>query len=98
MVEMIESGAQLNKAICGALVCGFCKEGNLDRAELIVRSFVLDFHIHCNQSYDALMRAYCETRRTAELLALQDRMLELGFVPNSETCRSIIYTLSKSSG
>ncbi|PUZ56304.1 hypothetical protein GQ55_5G284800 [Panicum hallii var. hallii] len=97
-VEMIESGSQPNEAICAALVCGFCKEGDLGRAELIVKSFVLDFQIHCNESYNELMRTYCETRSTGESLALQDRMLELGFVPNSETCRSIIYGLSKGAG
>jgi len=98
MVEMIASGSGPNEAICAALVCGFCKEGELGRAELIVKSFVLDFQIHCNDSYNALMRTYCETRSTAESLALQDRMLELGFVPNSETCRSLIYGLSKGAG
>ncbi|CAO2183755.1 unnamed protein product [Urochloa humidicola] len=98
MLEMIQSGSQPNEAICAALVCGFCKEGDPDRAELIVKSFVLDFQIHCNESYNALMRTYCETRSMAESLALQDRMLELGFVPNSETCRSIIYGLSKGLG
>ncbi|CAL4956272.1 unnamed protein product [Urochloa decumbens] len=98
MLELIQSGSQPNEAICASLVCGFCKEGDPDRAELIVKSFVLDFQIHCNESYNALMRTYCETRSTAESLALQDRMLELGFVPNSETCRSIIYGLSKGLG
>jgi pentatricopeptide repeat protein len=95
MVEMIESGLQPNEAICAALVCGFCKEGDLNRAELTVKLFALDFRIRCNDSYNALMRTYCETRSTAEALALQDRMLELGFVPNSETCRSIISGLSR---
>ncbi|KAG2598279.1 hypothetical protein PVAP13_5KG354000 [Panicum virgatum] len=98
MVEMIESGSQPNEAICAALVCGFCKEGELGRAELIVKSFALDFQIHCNESYNALMKTYCKTRSTAESLALQDRMFELGFVPNSETCRSLIYGLSKGAG
>ncbi|RLM93998.1 hypothetical protein C2845_PM08G16700 [Panicum miliaceum] len=98
MVEMIESGSRPNESICAALICGFCKEGDLGRAELIVKSFMLDFQIHCNESYNELMRTYCETRSTPESLALQDRMLELGFVPNSETCRSIIYGLSKGAG
>lgn len=98
MVEMIESDFHPNEAICTALVCGFCKEGDLDRGELIVKLFALDFQIRCNESYTALMRTYCETRSTADSLALQDRMLELGFVPNSEICRSIIYGLSRSSG
>uniref|UniRef100_A0A0A8XQN1 Pentacotripeptide-repeat region of PRORP domain-containing protein n=1 Tax=Arundo donax TaxID=35708 RepID=A0A0A8XQN1_ARUDO len=98
MVEMIESGIQPNEAICAALVCGFCKEGDLNRAEIIVRSFALDFQIRCNDSYNALISACCETRSTVESLALQDRMLELGFVPNSETCRSIIRGLSRSPG
>ncbi|BAS72601.1 pentatricopeptide repeat-containing protein At5g40400 [Oryza sativa Japonica Group] len=96
MAEMIESGFQPNEAICSALVCGFCKEGALNRAELILRAFVLDFHVHCNESYNALMRAYCETTSSKESLELQNRMLELGFVPNSETCRSLILGLSKS--
>ncbi|TVU34039.1 hypothetical protein EJB05_15863, partial [Eragrostis curvula] len=95
MVEMIESGLQPSEAICSALVCGFCREGDLNGAELIVKLFALDFQIRCNDSYNALMRSYCETRSTAESLKLQDRMLELGFVPNSETCRSIISGLSR---
>ncbi|KAK3164518.1 hypothetical protein QOZ80_1AG0020320 [Eleusine coracana subsp. coracana] len=95
MAEMMESGFQPNDTICAVLVCGLCKEGDLNRAELIVKLFALDFQIHCNDSYNALMRTYCETRSTAEALALQDRMLELGFVPNSETCRSIISGLSR---
>jgi len=98
MVEMIDSDFHPNEAICAALVCGFCKDGDLDRGELIVKSFVLNFQIRCNESYNALTRTYCETRSTAESLALQDRMLELGFVPNSETCRSIIYGLSRNPG
>ncbi|KAL6888443.1 hypothetical protein ACP4OV_009469 [Aristida adscensionis] len=96
MVEMIESGFQPDESICAALVCGFCKEGNLNRAELMLKYFALDFQIRCNDSYNTLMRTYCETRSTADSLALQDRMLELGFVPNSETCRSIISGLSRS--
>ncbi|XP_003566760.1 pentatricopeptide repeat-containing protein At5g40400 [Brachypodium distachyon] len=96
MAEMIESGLQPNEAICTALVCGFCKEGYLDRAELILKAFVLDFQLHCNESYNALMRAYCMTRSTSESLELQNRMLDLGFVPSSETCRSLIYGLSRS--
>ncbi|KAG8045041.1 hypothetical protein GUJ93_ZPchr0008g13064 [Zizania palustris] len=87
MAEMIESGLQPKEAICAALVCGFCKEGALNRAELILKAFVLDFHVFCNESYNALMRAYCETRSTKESLALPDMMLELGFVPSSEACR-----------
>ncbi|XP_006645982.3 pentatricopeptide repeat-containing protein At5g40400 [Oryza brachyantha] len=96
MKEMIESGLQPNEAICAALVCGFCKEGALNRAELILKAFVLDFHVHCYESYNALMKAYCAARSSKESLALQDRMLELGFVPSSETCRSLILGLSKS--
>ncbi|KAL6608094.1 hypothetical protein ACP70R_041157 [Stipagrostis hirtigluma subsp. patula] len=98
MMEMIESGLQPNESICAALVCGFCKEGNLNRAELMVKYFALDFQIRCNDSYSALMRTCCEARSTAESLALQDRMLELGFIPNSETCRSIISGLSRNLG
>jgi hypothetical protein len=61
--------------------------------------FCSRFSYHCNESYNALfMRACCEPRSTTELLALHDQVVELGFVPNGETCRSIIYGLSKSSG
>ncbi|KAL5228927.1 hypothetical protein ABZP36_017192 [Zizania latifolia] len=96
MAEMVESGLQPDESICAALVCGFCKEGALNRAELILKAFVLDFHVRCNESYNALMRAYCEIRSSKESLALQDRMLELGFVPSRETCRSLILGLSRS--
>jgi len=65
MVEMIDSDFHPNEAICAALVCGFCKEGDLDRGELTVKSFVLNFQIRCNESYNALTRTYCETRSTA---------------------------------
>uniref|UniRef100_A0ACD5Z4E0 Uncharacterized protein n=1 Tax=Avena sativa TaxID=4498 RepID=A0ACD5Z4E0_AVESA len=98
MEEMIESGLLPNETICAALVCGFCKEGSLYKAELIMKAFVLDFQVHCNESYNTLMKAYCTTRSTAEALELQNRMLELGFVPSRETCRSIIYGLSRSIG
>jgi pentatricopeptide repeat protein len=98
MAEMIESGLLPNETICAALVCGFCKEGSLSKAELILKAFVLDFQVHCNESYNTLMKAYCATRSTRESLELQNRMLELGFLPSSETCRSIIYGLSRSIG
>ncbi|CAM0881260.1 unnamed protein product [Alopecurus aequalis] len=98
LAEMFESGLLPNETICAALVCGFCKEGSLNKAELILKAFVLDFQVHCNESYNTLMKAYCMTRSTTESLELQNRMLELGFVPSSETCRSFIYGLSRSIG
>uniref|UniRef100_A0A453EVK3 Pentacotripeptide-repeat region of PRORP domain-containing protein n=1 Tax=Aegilops tauschii subsp. strangulata TaxID=200361 RepID=A0A453EVK3_AEGTS len=96
MAEMIELGLQPNETICAALVCGFCKEGSLNKAELILKAFVLDLQVCCNKSYNTLMRAYCMTRSSTESLDLQNRMLELGFVPSSDTCRSLVYGLSRS--
>lgn len=95
MAEMIQSGFLPNEGICAALVSGFCKEGDLNRAEVFVKLFALNFQIRCNNSFNTLMRTYCETRSTKEALALQDRMLDLGFIPNSKTCRYIIGGLSR---
>nr|XP_051209887.1 pentatricopeptide repeat-containing protein At5g40400 [Lolium perenne] len=70
MAEMIESGHLPNETICAALVSGFCREGSLNKAELILKAFVLDFQVHCNESYNTLMKAYCATRSTKDHLKL----------------------------
>lgn len=96
--EIGKHGVKPDGDICSMLVNGYCREGNLSRAESILRQFVERFGVHDRRGYNYLVRAYCEEsddNDIGEALKLQERMAKLGFVANAETCKSIIYGLSK---
>ncbi|KAJ4770435.1 Pentatricopeptide repeat-containing protein [Rhynchospora pubera] len=93
--ELVKCGVKPDAVVCTKLVKGSCKEGNLTKAESVLRYFVEQFGVHDNQGYNALLRAYCEQFDVGKAFELQDRMAKLGFVANADTCKSIIYGLSK---
>ncbi|KAJ3685924.1 hypothetical protein LUZ61_015088 [Rhynchospora tenuis] len=93
--ELVKFGVKPDAVMCTKLVKGFCKEGNLSKAESVLRHFVESFGVHDNLGYNALLRAYCEQCDVDKAFELQDRMAELGFIANADTCKSIIYGLSK---
>ena len=96
MVEMVESGVLPDHQICRVLINGYCKEGNVYKAESLLVSFAKDFEFFDTESFNALVKFHRDFGNETELMQLQDRMLKVGFVPNSLTCRYVIHGLWKS--
>ncbi|KAG0456410.1 hypothetical protein HPP92_024198 [Vanilla planifolia] len=96
MEEMISSGLVPDSVTCAALVGGYCSKGEVAKAEYLLKYFALDFGIHDNRSFNTLMKVYCEDGLVEDAFGLQNRMMKIGFVPNTETCKSLIRGLSRS--
>ncbi|KAG0456400.1 hypothetical protein HPP92_024188 [Vanilla planifolia] len=96
MEEMISSGLVPDSVTCAALVGGYCTKGEVAKAEYLLKYFALDFGIHDNRSFNTLMKVYCEDGLVEDAFGLQNRMMKIGFVPNTETCKSLIRGLSRS--
>lgn len=92
---MVEFGVNPDIATCRALINGFCKERNLDKAESLLGSIVEDFQIYDIECCNALLKIYCEAGDVAKLMELQDRLLKVGFAPNSLTFKYVIDGLCK---
>lgn len=95
MREMVEFGVNPDIATCRALINGFCKERNLDKAESLLGSIVEEFQIYDIECCNALLKIYCEAGDVAKLMELQDRLLKVGFAPNSLTFKYVIDGLCK---
>ncbi|CAL5392018.1 unnamed protein product [Camellia sinensis] len=95
MREMVEFGVNPDIATCRALINGFCKERNLDNAESLLGSIVEEFQIYDIECCNALLKIYCEAGDVAKLMELQDRLLKVGFAPNSLTFKYMIDGLCK---
>ncbi|KAG6520104.1 hypothetical protein ZIOFF_017136 [Zingiber officinale] len=96
MEEMIEGSIQPDSTICAALVGGWCEIGDLHRAEAVLVFFAEMFQIHESNSYNSVMKLCCMGGDSSKAFELQDRLLRLGFIPDGETCRSLVHGLSKS--
>ncbi|XP_038717813.1 pentatricopeptide repeat-containing protein At5g40400 isoform X2 [Tripterygium wilfordii] len=95
MVEMLENGMHADSFICRVLICGYCKERDTKKAELLLKFFSKEFQIFDTESYNAVLRNYCEVGDVPRVMELQERMLKLGFAPNSVSCKYMIHGLCK---
>ena len=53
--EMVKFGVPPDIAICKALTNGYCKEMDINRAELLLGFFAKEFQIFHTKSYNALV-------------------------------------------
>ncbi|KAM2014472.1 hypothetical protein ACFX16_045127 [Malus domestica] len=95
MKEMAESGLAPDLEICRALIKGYCNEKDVDKAEALLGFFAKGFQVFDSESYNALVQVLCEDGDMAKLLELQERMMKLGFAPNSLTFKHVIHGLWK---
>ncbi|XP_016649087.1 PREDICTED: pentatricopeptide repeat-containing protein At5g40400 isoform X2 [Prunus mume] len=93
MEEMAESGLAPNLEICRSLIKGYCKERDIDKAETLLGLFAKEFQVFDSESYNTLVKVFCEDGDMAKLLELQDRMMKVGFAPNSLTFKYVIHGL-----
>ncbi|KAK6913082.1 Pentatricopeptide repeat [Dillenia turbinata] len=98
MKEMVASGFPPDSSICRALVSGYREEGKVTDAESLLSIFAIEFHIYDTESYNILIKFYCEEGDVARSIELQDRMLKVGFVPNSLTFKYMIQGLRDNRG
>ncbi|XP_028124467.1 pentatricopeptide repeat-containing protein At5g40400-like [Camellia sinensis] len=75
---------RLSRSVEG-LINGLCKERNLDKAKSLLGSIVEEFQIYDIECCNALLKIYYEAGDVAKLMELQDRLLKVGFAPNSLT-------------
>ena len=96
MEEMIKSGVLPDPLICRALIHGYCKERDVNKAESLLGFFAKEFQSFDTESYNAVFSFLCEDGGDLpKLMELQDRLLKLGFAPNSLTCKNVILGLWK---
>ncbi|KAK8507463.1 hypothetical protein V6N13_141485 [Hibiscus sabdariffa] len=88
MEEMLKSDILPDPQICRALIQCYCKQSDINKAESLLSFFAKEFQIFDTESYNFLVRTYTESGDMDELMGLQDRMMKLGFAPNSLTCKS----------
>ncbi|MED6197508.1 hypothetical protein PIB30_057050 [Stylosanthes scabra] len=93
--EMVCSGILPDLEICRVLVNGYCKERNVEQAVSLLNFFAKEFRVYDAESYNAVVKVFCEDGNVAELMELQDRLLKVGYVPNSLTCKYVIQGLQK---
>ncbi|KAL4393647.1 hypothetical protein HN51_021581 [Arachis hypogaea] len=93
--EMVCSGILPDLEICRVFVNGYCKERNVEQAVLLLNLFAKEFRVYDTESYNAVVKVFCEDGNVAELMELQDRLLKVGYVPNSLTCKYVIQGLQK---
>lgn len=51
--------------------------------------------MHDSESYNALIRTVGDEGDVAKLMALQDRILKKGFMPNCQSCKHIIMVYAR---
>lgn len=93
--EMVSSGILPELEIKRALINGYCEENDVDKAVSLLKFFAKDFQVCDTVSYNAVVKAFSEVGNVAELMELQDRLLKVGYVPNSLTCKHMIRRLQK---
>ncbi|GMI98169.1 hypothetical protein like AT5G40400 [Hibiscus trionum] len=95
MEEMLKSDILPDPQICRELIQCYCKQSDMGKAESILSYFAKEFQIFDTKSYNILVRTYTESGDMDKLMGLQDRMMKLGFAPNSLTCKYVINGLLK---
>ncbi|GAB2284217.1 hypothetical protein Dimus_018683 [Dionaea muscipula] len=95
MQEMVEFGLQPDCTICRALVIGYCEEQNVDKVEYLLLSFATEYQLYDSESYNALVKICSNHGDLRKLMELQEKLLNLGFSPNSMTCKHVIEGLQK---
>lgn len=98
MRKMIGSGLAPTSAICLAMVGGLCKEREYSKAERLLGELAEEFQICDPKSYNLLIEAYSAEGDVRRSFELQDRMLQVGVTPNTQTCRLLIDGLLKARG
>ncbi|MBA0802094.1 hypothetical protein Gohar_012423, partial [Gossypium harknessii] len=95
MEEMLKSDILPDPHICRVLIQCYCDQMDIDKAESILSFFAKKFRIFDTESYNVLVSTYTESGDMEKLMELQDRMMKLGFAPNSLTCKYVIHGLLK---
>jgi pentatricopeptide repeat protein len=54
-----------------------------------------EFQVYDTESYNAIVKVFCEIGNVAELMELQDKLVKIGFVPNGLRCKYVIEGLQK---
>ncbi|WRX21128.1 Pentatricopeptide repeat - like 10 [Theobroma cacao] len=80
---------------CLALIHCYCKRLDFDKAESMLNFFAKEFQIFDTESYNCLVSVLTEDGDMNKLMELQDRMLKVGFAPNSLTCKFVIHDWKK---
>uniref|UniRef100_A0A7N0VEI1 Pentatricopeptide repeat-containing protein n=1 Tax=Kalanchoe fedtschenkoi TaxID=63787 RepID=A0A7N0VEI1_KALFE len=98
MQNMVESCVRPDSSICRALVTGYCGAGEVEIAESVLASFATEFRIFDTQSFNALVESLAEEGNVDKLMNVQEKMLKLGYTPNTATCKFFISGLQKAVG
>jgi pentatricopeptide repeat protein len=78
-----------------ALINGYCKENNVGKAVSLLKFMAKEFQVYDTESYNAIVKVFCEIGNVAELMELQDKLVKIGFVQNGLTCKYVIEGLQK---
>ncbi|CAN8233162.1 unnamed protein product [Cochlearia groenlandica] len=100
MVEMIGFEMKPDTFICAALVNGYCKGLDFEKAESLLSLFAMEFRVFDIESYNSLVKAMVCVKGSGyeSVLKLQDRMQRVGFVPDRLSCKYLIHGLVKQVG
>lgn len=93
--EMVSLGILPDLEIKRALINGYCEENDVDKAVSLLKFFAKEFQVYDTESYNAIVKVFCEVGNVAELMELQDKLVKIGYVPNSLTCKYVIRGLQK---
>ncbi|KAI4388029.1 hypothetical protein MLD38_000405 [Melastoma candidum] len=91
--EMVEMKILPDGDICRVLVNAYIEQTNIERAESVLRFFSTEFRIFDSPSYNLLIRASGDV---AEIMAIQERMVKIGFMPSRGLCKHIIDVICQS--
>jgi pentatricopeptide repeat protein len=93
--EMVSLGILPDLEIKRALITGYCEENDVDKAVSLLKFFAKEFQVYDTESYNVIAKVFCEVGNVVELMELQDKLVKIGFVPNSLTCKYVIRGLQK---
>jgi len=59
-----------------ALINGYCEENKVEKAVSLLKFFAKQFQVYNTESYNAIVKVFCEVGNVAELMVLQDKLLK----------------------
>lgn len=96
--ELIEEyGVLRDREMVRALIKGYCREKNVERAESLLRLLVREFGVWDSECYNELIGVVSEAGDVGKLMEVQDRATKLGFVPDRVSCKYVVQAMCKAS-
>ncbi|KAL4193930.1 hypothetical protein AMTRI_Chr06g179490 [Amborella trichopoda] len=94
--EMMGRGIKLDFYTYQTLICsfGYCKSRELDKAEMVLCYFSGNFQMPSVESYHEIIGAHIKNEDVKKPFQMHDEMLNLGLVPNCQSCKLLITGLS----